>query len=70
MEYITEILIGEYCVTIEKGVHSLNPTTNVVEEQSVEIRNTLDVVDVSSFSDTSTKGCPPLYVGDMEISLE
>ena len=28
------------------------------------------MVDVSSFSDTSTKGCPPLYVGDIYISLE
>ena len=76
MEDITEILDGEHCATKEQGVHSLDPTTSVVEEQSIEIRNTLDMVErlpidgCSSFSETSTERCPPLYVGDIDISLE
>ena len=44
MEYITEILIGEDCATKEYGVHSLDPTISVIEEQFREIRNTLDIV--------------------------
>ena len=73
---IIEILIGEDCETKQQGVHSLEPTTSDVEEQSREISNTLDMVErvptdgCSSFSETSTEGCPPLYVGDIEISLE
>ena len=76
MEDINEILNGDHCATKEKGVHSLDPTTSVVEEQSREIRNTLDMVErvptdgCSSFSETSTEGCPPLYVCHIEISLE
>ena len=42
---ITETLIGEYCATKEQDVYSLDPTTNVVEKQSREIRNTLDMVE-------------------------
>ena len=40
---ITEILTSEDYEKKEKGVHSLNPTTNVVEEQSREIINTFDM---------------------------
>ena len=76
MEEINEILIVEDCATKKQGVHSLEPTTSVVEEQSREIRNTLDMVErvstngCSSFSETSIEGCPPLYVCDIDISLE
>ena len=76
MEDITEILIGEDFATKDQGVHSLDPTTSVVEEQSREIRNTLDIFErvptdgCSSFSETSTEGCPPLHIGDMKISLK
>ena len=44
MEHIIEILIVEDFATKDKGVHSLDPTTSVVERQSREIRNTLDMV--------------------------
>ena len=76
MEDITEILNGEHCATKEQGFHSLDPTTGAVEEQSREIRNTLDMVErvptdgCSSFSETSIEGCTPLYVGDIDISVE
>ena len=73
---ITEILIGEDCATKDQGVHSLNPTTSVVEEQSRGIRNTLDMIErvptdgCSNFTKTYTKGYTTLYVGDIDISLE
>ena len=65
------ILIGEDCETKEQCVHSLEPTTSVVEEQSRDIRNTPDMVERvptdgrSSFSDISIEGFPPLYVGEI-----
>ena len=76
MEDITEILAGEYFARKEQSVHSLDPTTSDVEEQSREIRNTLDMGErvttdgCSSFSETYIGVCPPLYVGDIDISLE
>ena len=45
MEYINEILIGEDCAIKYQSVHSLDPTTSAVEEQSRETRNTLDMVE-------------------------
>ena len=76
MEDITEILTNEDCARKEQGVLSLNPTTILVEEQSRGIRNTLDMIErvptdgCSNFTETSMKGCPSLYVGDIYISLE
>ena len=59
-----------------QAVHSLDPTPSFVDEHSIEIRNTLDMVERvptdehSSFSETYIEGFPPLYVGDTDISLE
>ena len=76
MEDITKSLLIKIVQQKEKGVHSLDPTTSVVEEQSRGIRNTLDMIErvptdlSSNFTETSTDGFPSLYVGDIDISLE
>ena len=76
MEDITEILTDDYCARKEQGVHSLDPSTSVVEEQSRGIRNTLDVTKrvptdgCSNVTEIDTEECPSLYVGDIDISLE
>ena len=66
-------------------MHSLDPTTSVVEEQSRETNITMYMIErvitmymvervptdgCSSFSGISIDVFPPLYVGDIEISLE
>ena len=45
MEDVIEILFGERCAAKEQGVHSLDPTISVVEKQSRQISNTLDMVE-------------------------
>ena len=76
MEEMTEILTDEDCARKDQGILSLDPTTGVVEEQSRGIRNTIDMIErvptdgCSNFIETSMEGFPPLYVGDIDISLE
>ena len=52
------------------------PTINDAEVHPKETSDTMDMNDTvpidgcSSFSETYTDGCPPLYVGDIEIPIE
>ena len=45
MKNTSKILTDEDCARKEQGVLSLDPTTNVVEEQSRGIRDTLDIIE-------------------------
>ena len=74
MKNTTKILNDEDCARKEQGVHSLDPTTSVVEEQSSGIRNTLDMIEIvptdgcSNFTNMYTEGCPYIYSGDRDFT--
>ena len=62
---MTKILIDEVCKTKEQGDHSLEPTTNVVEEKAKQENDTLDMDEREPID-----GWSSLYIGDIEIILE
>ena len=66
LEDMMEILNDEDCTTIEQAVHLLDPTTSDTMDMVVRVPTN----GCSSFNETFTDGCPPLYVGDIYISLE